>query len=422
MWCLRWQSRINSLSGLNGKVKEIQNKLEYAEMNLSKRSVILSGFEASEKRGECYKQLNEFFETKMDVQVVIEDYYMIGSAEPRDIVIILLSNQHKHAIFQNIDRIKNTVNRHGKKYRFRDLLTARQNEKRKKGQYIADVEAAKEKSDREEVSTGSGNIYVGEKVYNRKVNEPDPTELLRMSIPQLNEVMMMEVEQGTVSYKNGNKFTPYTAAVSEYEDISKMYMKIRLNHAEARHIVCAWRVPGIDVHEANDGCDDDDHGISSAILEWMKTQQITHRVLFVVRNCGEKLKNDRIPMYIQACERVVSEYPENKLLKKHQIPIGNRVSPDKSYATAAGDMRTRREPDQKNRGRGQGFVRRRGNRGRGNRGRGRGGYRHTQTTNEDPDVYIPTHGKTRTDKKQYAFSDPIIRQRETEDMEAEGVD
>ena len=194
---------IDVVSGVSDQVKEVQSRIEYMDMNTNKKAVILSGFEASEKRGICYRQLQSFFAEQMCIQVVIEDFYKIGSATPPDIVITLLSNTHKRQIFQNIDRIKNLVNSHGKKYYFRDLLTPKQNEKRKKGQYIADSESTKQLVDQEEISTGGGQIYIGDKKYVKKIQEPDPTKLLRLSISELNEIMKTDIQKKLTSMEGG---------------------------------------------------------------------------------------------------------------------------------------------------------------------------------------------------------------------------
>ena len=362
---------IDTLSGISDQVKETQNKIESMEINATKRSVILSGFEASEKRGVCYRQLQAFFFDQMGIQVVIEDFYRIGSATPPDLVITLLSNTHKRLIFQNIDAIKNLVNSQNKKYYFRDLLTPRQNEKRKKGQYIADCETTKQPVDRQEISTANGQIYIGDKKYTKRVQEPDPTKLLRLTIPQLNDIMKTELQRSPPLWKDGNKFTPYAMSVDSFETINKAYMKVKLTHAEARHIVCVWRIPGVNIHESNDGCDDEDHGVSQVILDWMKKQNITHKVIFVVRNCAGKLYSDRMTTYIKAVETVMTEFPMNNIIHKNQCPTSEYTSPGKTYAAAAASP-----PSDRGRGqqitKGSGTVTRRG-RGRGPRRGGRGG-------------------------------------------------
>ena len=88
-------------------------------------------------------------------------------------------------------------------------------------------------------------------------------------------------------------------------------MKIRLNHADARHIVCAWSVPGTKKYMTIDGCDDDDHGCSQPIIELLKANKMTNRAIFVVRKCGKKLNEKRIPAYVDAAAAVIKKFPKN---------------------------------------------------------------------------------------------------------------
>ena len=97
----RERMMIDTMAGIAEKIKELQEKLEIQDINLNKRAIILSGFEADEKKKIARMQLEDFLQNKVQVEVVIEEFYYIGSSSPREIVLILLSANHKRHIFQN---------------------------------------------------------------------------------------------------------------------------------------------------------------------------------------------------------------------------------------------------------------------------------------------------------------------------------
>ena len=115
----RERMMINTMASLTDKVRELQEKSELNDINNTKRMFILSGFEASSKKHICRKQLDSFFTTELEVDVVIEDFYFIGrettdKEQPRDIVIMLQSIQQRRIVFQNVSKIKTYVNSYEK--------------------------------------------------------------------------------------------------------------------------------------------------------------------------------------------------------------------------------------------------------------------------------------------------------------------
>ena len=169
-----------------------------------------------------------------------------------------------------------------------------------------------------DVTLQKDKIYVGDRQYTPQVKPPDPTEVLRFSLPRLNEVMSINIHCGSKETIQDNSFQAYMIAASSYTKIQDAYMKLRMNHADARHIICAWRVPGLHQYECNDHCDDQDYGASKQLLELMTENDINCTAIFVVRYCGEKLYSQRNQMYIRAAVDVIQKHPWNPITKTNQ--------------------------------------------------------------------------------------------------------
>ena len=138
-------------------------------------------------------------------------------------------------------------------------------------------------------------------------------------------------------------------------------------------------------YEAIDCCDDEDHGSALPILNLIQASEITFRAVYVVRKCGKKLNEQRIPMYLQAAKEVLQKYPENSITKKvDRVNTVDEGTADKfakkTYAKVAASPPNYR---------GRGGLR---GRGRGNGGRQRGGRggRSRRTEDDIPKrTYIP---------------------------------
>ena len=164
--------------------------------------------------------------------------------------------------------------------------------------------------------------------------EPDATAVLRMPLQQLNMIMMQQVDTCPMTEFKGNRFTAYSLCTNQIQKIKDVYMKLRLNHAEARHIACAWNILGVKEYESADWCDDGEVGAGEEILKVLTENKIQHRAIFVVRNCAGKLYQDRLNQYRQAAIKVIKAFPLNAISQKKQEVVEQADTEPKTYAGA----------------------------------------------------------------------------------------
>ena len=392
---------IDTVAGMADKITELQEKLEIQDINSAKRTLIMTGFEGSQKPYVLKRQLSEFFHEEMCITVDVEDVYRIGASDPREIVVVLLSANQKKAVFQNIKLIKHYTNSKGNKYYFRDFLTTRQNELRKRAQEIT-KEMEKDPVHAEEVKTAKGKIYIGENEYKKKIVAPDPTKVLRMSMDKLNQIMSIQLQQIPPEVIKDNVFTGYSLSTNKCTEVQDAYMKVRLNHAEARHIVCVWAIPSDKEYDSTDYCDDDDFGAGCPIMDMIARSNINCRALFIVRNCGPKMNEGRIPAYLSVAEKIIKAHPINTFTNKKQLVVPAVIQENPTtYAAAVksppGGAQGRL------RGRGRGNSRGRG----GNRRGGRKQYGRNMSETKEKKMYTPK-------SEEYLFPPPRDRDQEIE--------
>ena len=355
---VREKAMIDAMAGLAGKINELQQKTEYHDLNTVKKMVIFSGFEASLKKKVCRKQLETFFQQEIGITPCIEDIFWIGQNNPKDVVLTFLSANDKRLVFQNIDKIKSYKNSQGYSFSMRDYKTPKQNEFNRKCQSIADRMQEEDTLDREEIAVEQGRIMIGERAYEQKVTVPDPVQVLRNPLFRLNMIMAKKVDRGPTYEEKGNTFTGYTACVDSPEQVQEAYMKIKVNHSDARHVICAYYLPGTEKLEMIDCCDDEDYGAARPVLDFMVRHKVSHRVVFIVRQVGEKLNEKRNEMYLKTAQATLHAFSYNELLKVNQ-EVKDRED-TRSYETprrGRGSVRRGPKRNQRagvDRGRGQG--------------------------------------------------------------------
>ena len=363
----RERTMLDNMHKMQQVIAELQEKNEILEVNNAKRMVVLSGFETHQKKKYARLQLDAFMQDALQIDITIEDFYYVGSASPRDIVLILMLMTDKHKIMQNKNKLKNVSNPQGKGYFFRDFRTVKQTEVDRRCKMMQDDMGYEDPVDQDDVFVEKGKIMVGDAEFVKQVKSLDPTLLLKKTISEINAILSTPVLKGTQLEVNSNFFYGYTICTNSVQQIQSAYDQIRLNHADARHIVCAWSTAGTKVVNCNDYCDDGDEGACAAILRAMKESKIQSRAVFIVRKCGEKLNEKRLPSYLKCVEETIKANARNNITKIED-GIQNSTRPT-SYAGAV------KSPNKPLPGRGRGSFRGyRGTRGRGRRG-GRGGTR-----------------------------------------------
>ena len=324
---------LGSMERTNLCMTEMKQKLDRMDLNASKRMLMLTGFYASDKKETRFKQLYNFFHVDMGTDVVIEDVFAIGEVEPKQLVITFDSVTSKKEIFRNIGKVKDYVNKDGRRLIFKDYLPSQLNEQRRRENDIIAQNEKKEGLDKLTIDKVKGGISVNSALYRKKVEVPDPTKILQMPEDELNEILQMKINAApNVIREENNSFSSYSIPASNLEEVRKAYMAIKLSDPGARHIVGVWRLPGGGMdHELNDYQDDEDFGVGRNILEMLQDNQITHRAIFVARYTStENLGAKRFVLYCDAVKAIIRQAPYNSLCQEDQV-IKDVEYPTESY-------------------------------------------------------------------------------------------
>ena len=287
------------------------NRIEVGNM---KKSAVFSGLKTEYRKDICKKQLQKFLLEEVVVQVDIEDIFFLTKTSTSPMVINFATIQDKQEVFNNLGNIKGLVNDDGKPFFFSHYLTPANNESRRREMEIIRGNDRLDEKDQCDMTRREGRLRIDGQPYTKKVQTPTIKQILSLSTEDFNETMDFPLKRGNCITASNSSFTAYTASVNSYDDIQKAYRKMKILHASATHIVCAYRIPGVRKFESEDYCEDNDHACGRILLEWMTNNNIECQAIFVVRNYGgEKLGVKRFECYTRAAAEVIKKYPINDI-------------------------------------------------------------------------------------------------------------
>ena len=262
------------------------------------------------KRGE---QIEELLLDATGQKVSLDETYFLGNKEPKPVVITFASMADKISVFENKSELANFEGENGSSIFLNDYWPASVNEKKRREREVK-KEAKQDNKDVKIEYTEKG-LKIGSEIYKKKVTAPSPTDVLDITSDRLNSILELDIIRGIPIKLEDSIFIAYTTDVSTHAQIRDLYLKIRLMHAHARHIVCAYYIPG-SRHHHQDYEDDSENGAGRILLRFMQKNNLSHRVLFVVRFCGQvKLKENRFSSYLKAVDEVLKLNNYNATLK-----------------------------------------------------------------------------------------------------------
>ena len=320
-------------------MQDLAKRLDAVELNNTKRMAVLSGLAFSRKKYERRAQLQQFFDEALGVYVEIEDSYFIGEMDSKSVVVIFETNSEKERVFSQKSKLNKLEGDNGQLIYLNHYLMASANEKaRREREIIRDIKK-NDSTTKQTTQYTEGKLFIGKAPYKKKVLAPTPIDILDVETVDLDRILKLDIVKGLPLRLDDNTFIPFAADVKDHQTIRDLYLKVRLMFARARHVICAYYIPGAEKHFCQDYVDDDDIGMARHVLEILQRSNIHHKVLFIVRFTGkQKIGAKRIEGYTKAAEQILKQNGYNTLLQQQQPII---------YPTPAGKQNNMRKETSK---------------------------------------------------------------------------
>ena len=307
------------VSRMNDELQEAKSRITQLEAFNMRRSIVLNGYYRKEKRKVDYIiELEDFFMKEANVEVIIEDAYPIGNAKPKAMVIVFETVRYKHDIFQKRQRIEAVINKDGVALK---MFNQKSMENREQGRRFNDIfqsNDAKEEREKVNIEVKQGKLIIEGEPYVKKVSTPGAQALLNMDTHEIDNILQVPIYKGGKIEQQGSTFIAYTTAVETWQAVQLAYHKVKLMHADARHVVCGFIIPGN--HPCcEDFCEDEESGIGARLLNFMRYHELSNRAFFVVRYYGgQRMGPARFECYIEAAKAALLEHPHNDIIKQVQ--------------------------------------------------------------------------------------------------------
>ena len=297
-------------------IDQLVERVSKLELNNSRKTVSINGlYVYSDKKEEIVKEIEAFIEYELELIVKIDDAYTIGTNNPPTCIVMFSTLQEKREVMLRKSLLKHVHNKSGGSIFINNYLQTEANERRKMEKDLLLKNEAMQEEHQRNMSFQKGILMV-ENTPAQEVKEikvPNPTQILDLNVDDLNEILRIAVTRGTELCKEGSRYIGYAASVETFQQIRDIYLKIKLTHPAAHHVICAYLLEKEqrENHPFGTGfCDDGEHGGGRVLLDYMNEQHLQNRVIFIVRYYGGvKLGADRFTYIIRAASSVLMNSP-----------------------------------------------------------------------------------------------------------------
>ena len=241
---------VDVMSRMSVTIGDLTQRIEGLELGASKKSIIITGLAVSDKKEDMIREVATFIEQNLGLWVNIDDCYKLGNKQPRPIVVSLQTQDEKRDILHFKNLLKNSEEFGG--VYINDYTPAATQEKRKRERTIISDNKQAEDGKKLEIKYARGGLLIQNELYKKKVVVPKPADLIQLSADEMSRILKLNIVRGEDVVKENSVFTAFKASISTHAQIRELYIKLKICQPTARHIVCAYRIPGAETHYCND--------------------------------------------------------------------------------------------------------------------------------------------------------------------------
>ena len=146
-------------------------------------------------------------------------------------------------------------------------------------------------------------------------------QLLNLLLDQELRMGAMDIARGCPEFVDSSTFVGYTGALGSMKEVNEMYAAVCKKEKEARHVICAVRLPGTDFHVLDDYNDNDEHGADRLLKKILRESEMQNRALFVTRHYdGVHIGPLQFDAIRRAAVSALTIGAYNNVIGEHQFP------------------------------------------------------------------------------------------------------
>ena len=334
----------------NQKIQEVVNAEERRQLKEGSHIMYIDNV-IEERHENTVEVARDFIQKTLKVVngFQVNKAFRTGLQEPRSICVHLGSAQERSLIFGNVKELKDAKNSNNQRYYINKQLPARIREEKKRGRSIIKNNFNLPRAQQANVEKGEdGEIYIDDIPYEKAIKVPKPEEILRQKPTEREQRRKITITKGNIVHVEDSTFIGYSAFVDSFDDITKAYQNVKEKHADARHVCCAFRLPGIEIALLQDYVDDEEPGGGRKLLDLLEELDTFNRAVFVARYYdGNHIGPERFHGMRSAALSAIIKTPINKYTGINELSWSKDAQPDcisREYAQAVRGELNIRQP------------------------------------------------------------------------------
>ena len=340
----------------------MQSKVEKIDVRTLKGSLTIHSILEKDKEN-VYEEVDKFFKQKLGIQQEVEVQSVFRFGKPggtRPISIKLYSPDDLGLIYANVKKLADQVNENNQPYSIKEFSTEKQMEDKQRARDIKMENNRTPMLHKASVTMKQGKVFIDRKQYVKAVDPPKIKDVLLMTQEKKDELQQYKIAIGPHLDESDSRYYTYSAEVNDLQDVKNVYLRLKRLHLAATHVMCGYRIFGVEAHQLQDYCDDNEHGGGRTILNQLKKAGVLNYAVFVIRYYGGvHLGPRRFEIIRQLTDQCVAEFP-------NRLEYGNNMQ-DKELLKSLAKAATRPARPTFNRGGTTTLARGRGGHGRGRR-------------------------------------------------------
>ena len=287
-------------------IQELKNKVDALERDRIWPNLIISGIRETEEENSMTVVKNFFKE----ILGLVHDIHMkkafrIGKGKNRAIKVILSNPGDKGLIYANVKKLQGKKGVNEKPYRIEDQLLPAEREERKR---VREFKWRNKQSTAEQVamSVQRGKLVVEGRTYQPPIWEPTAKEVMNLSAKEIEELDQLNIVKGKEVIQDSSTFQGYVCDVTTFQEVNHVYQYVKLRNMEARHIICACKIPGTKVMETIGYCDSDEYGAGAKLMTYIDSAKMKNRAIYRAKARWSAYRTSMIRMHDQ-CSQICSQ-------------------------------------------------------------------------------------------------------------------
>ena len=302
---------------------ELQSKDKFNDKCTMRANLIIKGIVESEKEN-CFDKVKSFFKNTLQIEkeIAIQIAHRIGKGTRRPVRVVLKSANDKGLIYKNANKLKGLKNSENRSYTIRDQLPPKATEEKiRRKDLLWENKKKLNTTAHLDMSMKKGSLMIGNNQYKRLVRAPTAKDILKASVADQLRWRKVKCTPGKLVTKEACSFLGFSVIAGKIDTVRDAYLQLREKFADARHIICSYRLPGKNFALLQDYIEDNEFKAGKVLLQLLTQAKIYNRAIFVVRYYGgEHLGPARFDAICEAARSAILHDPYNHITKTTQSP------------------------------------------------------------------------------------------------------